>query len=189
MVGVDLNSHVAAGARPMFDPTTLVGFHTWLSLIAMAVGIYVVAGLIGGRREPGWTAIYLITAVATSATGFLFPFSVLLPSHIVGVLSLIVLVAAILGRYIFGYAGAWRWLYVLGIVIGEYFLVFVGVAQSFGKIPALAALAPTQSEPPFAIAQAIVLAIFVWLSIAAVRGFHPTALSDASPSTAARARP
>jgi hypothetical protein len=157
----------------MFDPTTLVGFHTWLSLIGIVTGIVVVLGLTKNQGMPGWTAAHLVTSVGTSATGFLFAVNAFLPSHAVGVLSLIALALAIVGRYMRHYAGAWRWIYAVSITISTYFLVFVGVVQAFGKIPSLNALAPTQSEPPFAIAQLVVLAIFVVLSTLGVRRFHP----------------
>src|SRR5262245_1039802 len=156
----------------MFDPTTFVGFHTWLSLLAMASGIYVVAGLLSGRMMPGWTPVYLVTAVGTSVTGFGFPLSPFLPSHVVGILSLIVLAAAIVARYLLRSPRGIRWLYIPGIVLSEYFLVFVGVAQAFSKIGALSALAPTQTEPPFAITQLVVLAIFAVLGVIGVRGFR-----------------
>ena len=97
----------------MFDPTTLVGFHTWLSLIALAAGLVVTGGLLRGRRLPGWTGVFLATAVATSATGFLLPAPHFLPSHAVGILALASLAVAILARYRFRMAGAWRWIYIV----------------------------------------------------------------------------
>ena len=157
----------------MFDPTTLTGFHTWLSLIGIAAGFVVLLDLIGGRSRPLWAAIFLITAIGTSVTGFLFPFNGVLPSHVVGVIALLVLVFQTLGLYAFGLAGGWRRIYAASAVISLYLLVFVGVAQAFAKIPALHAAAPTQAEPPFAIAQGIVLLIFVGLGLLAVRGFRP----------------
>ena len=153
----------------MFDPTTLVGFHTWLSLIALAAGFVVVADLLGGRRRSAWTLVFLVTAILTSVTGFLFPYTGFLPSHGVGVLSLIALAAAVAALYAFGLAGAWRRIYVVGIVVAEYFLAFVAIAQAFLKVPSLNALAPTQSEPPFAIAQGVLLVVFVVLGVMAVR--------------------
>lgn len=111
--------------------------------------------------------------MATSVTGFGFPFDRFQDSHWVGVLSLVVLAAAILARYVFHFAGAWRWVYALGVVLSLYFLVFVGVAQLFKKVPALAAMAPTLSEPPFAITQLALTAIFVVLAIAAAIKFRP----------------
>jgi hypothetical protein len=143
----------------MFDPTTLVGFHTWLSLIAIVAGIVVIIDLIRGPARPTWTAVFLLTALATSATGFVLPFERVLPSHIVGGIALVVLAVALLAQYRFRLAGAWRWIYAVAAIASVYLLVFVGVVQVFSKIPALHALAPTQSEAPFAAAQLAVLAL------------------------------
>ena len=153
----------------MFDPTTLVGFHTWLSLIALAAGVVVIIALIRGRAMPAWTAVFLLTAVATSATGFALPFERVLPSHIVGGIALVVLAVALLALYRFRLAGAWRWVYSVAAIASVYLLAFVGVAQAFLKIPALNALAPTGSEAPFAVTQLMVLAIFVAFAVVAVR--------------------
>jgi hypothetical protein len=155
--------------------STFTWIHTALSLVALAAGVIVVIGLIGSRELRLWTELYLVTAVATSVTGFGFPFTSFGPSHWVGVISLVVLAVTILARYAFHLAGAWRWVYAVGAVIALYFLVFVAVAQAFMKVPALHALAPTGSEPPFAVAQLVVLVIFVVLAIAAARKFHPAA--------------
>ena len=152
---------------------TFTLFHVILSLMGIGSGLIVVFGMMKSKRLDKWTAIFLITTVLTSATGFLFPFHGFKPSYAVGVLSLIVLAIAILARYAGHMAGAWRWVYVVTAVVSLYFNVFVLVAQSFDKIPALKALAPTQSEPPFAIAQLIVLVIFIVLGILSVRRFRP----------------
>lgn len=154
----------------MFDPTTLTGIHTWLSLIAIATGVLVVAALVRGSIGSGLTAAFLTTAFLTSATGYLFPFNGVLPSHIVGAVALAVLAVAAYALYGVHLAGAWRGIYAGTAVASLYFLVFVGVAQAFAKIPALKASAPTQSEPPFAVAQGVVLLIFVVLGVLAVRG-------------------
>jgi hypothetical protein len=146
--------------------------HTAISLIGIVSGFVVVYGLLGGKRLNGWTALFLLTTVLTSVTGFLFPFDHLLPSHIVGTISLVVLAVALLARYSFHLAGGWRRTYVLGAVMALYLNVFVLVVQSFLKVPALHALAPTGKEPPFAVAQLIVLAVFIWLAIAAVKRFR-----------------
>ena len=156
----------------MFDPTTMVGFHTWLSLLALFSGIVVVFGLLLRKKLGRWTGFYLTTAVATSVTGFFLPAPHLLPSHIVGILSLLVLGLAILARYFFHFAGAWRAIYVVSTMVALFFLVFVAIAQAFAKIPALKALAPTQSEPPFAISELTTLVIFVLLIIAGLRSFR-----------------
>jgi hypothetical protein len=147
--------------------------HVVLSLIGIFSGIVVLFGMLGAKRLHGWTALFLATTVLTSVTGFFFPFDHLLPSHKVGILSLIVLALAILARYVLHLAGAWRWIYVITAVIALYLNVFVGVVQAFLKIPALKAPAPTQTEPPFFVAQLVVLALFIALGIVAVRAFHP----------------
>lgn len=161
----------------MFDPTTWTGFHTWLSLIAIAAGFVVLADLIAGRDRGGWTAAFLAVAFATSATGFGFPFNGVLPSHIVGMVALVVLAITVPARYRFHRIGRWNTIYAVGIVASQWLLVFVGLAQAFAKVPALHALAPTQSEPPFAIAQGVVLLLFVLGGVAALRGGRNRALT------------
>jgi hypothetical protein len=111
--------------------------------------------------------------VLTSVTGFFFPVSSFMPSHAIGILSLVFLAAAILAFYVYRLAGSWRWIYVVGAVVALYFNVFVAVVQAFRKVPFLEPLAPTQSEPPFLVAQLAVMAIFIVLGILAVRRFHP----------------
>ena len=147
--------------------------HVILSLIGIGAGIVVLFGMLGGKRLPGWTALFLATTVLTSATGFLFPFQQLLPSHIVGIISLVALAIALFALYVRRLAGSWRWIYVATAVFSLYLNCFVGVVQAFLKQPFLKPLAPTQTEPPFVIAQAIVLLIFVVLGFLAVRAFHP----------------
>ena len=147
--------------------------HVILSLIGIGAGIVVLFGMLGGKRLPGWTALFLATTVLTSATGFLFPFQQLLPSHIVGIISLVALAIALFALYARRLAGSWRWIYVVTAVFSLYLNCFVGVVQAFLKQPFLKPLAPTQTEPPFVIAQAIVLLIFVVLGFLAVRAFHP----------------
>lgn len=160
----------------MFDPTTWTGFHTWLSIIAIATGFVVLADLIAGRDRRGWVAAFLATALATSATGFGFPFNAVLPSHIVGVVALVVLAVTVPARYHFRRTGRWNTVYAVGIVASQWLLVFVAIAQAFAKVPALQSLAPTQSEPPFAIAEGVVLLLFVLAGVAALRGRRPSAL-------------
>jgi hypothetical protein len=149
--------------------------HVVISLVGIATGLVVVLGMLGSRRLEAWTALFLATTVLTSVTGFMFPFTVFGPPHAVGVISLIVLALALLALYRYRLARKWRWIYVLSAVAALYFNVFVGVAQAFQKLPALQVLAPTQSEPPFQIAQLVVLAIFVALGLLALRTFHPAA--------------
>jgi hypothetical protein len=148
-------------------------FHVILSLIGILSGIVVVIAMLRVNRSPTMTALFLLTTVATSATGFLFHFASFGPPEIVGVISLVVLGVAILALYTFRLAGSWRWIYVVSAVLALYLNVFVGVVQTFQKVPYFHALAPTQTEPPFAVAQGVVLIVFVALGIGAVRKFHP----------------
>jgi hypothetical protein len=143
--------------------------HVVLSLVGIGSGFVVLLGLLNGKRLDGWTALFLASTAATSLTGFGFPFDHVLPSHIVGVISLVVLAVAILARYVRHLAGAWRAIYVVSAVVALYLNVFVLVAQLFLKVPALHAMAPTQSEPPFVVTQLLVMALFVVLGSAAVR--------------------
>jgi hypothetical protein len=145
--------------------------HVIISLVGIASGFAVALGLLGGKRLDGWTALFLVTTVATSVTGFGFPFVHLSPAHKVGIISLVVLAVAILARYAFHLAGAWRGIYVITAMIALYLNVFVLVVQSFQKVPALKAMAPTQSEPPFLVAQVVVLVLFVVLTIVAAKKF------------------
>lgn len=147
--------------------------HTLISLAGILSGFVVLFGLLAGKRLDGWTKWFLITTVATSVTGFGFPLHHFGAPHVVGVISLIVLAITIYARYPRQLAGAWRWIYVIGASIALYLNVFVGVVQAFQKIPALNAVAPTQNEPPFAITQLVVLALFVVLAIVAAIRFHP----------------
>jgi hypothetical protein len=145
--------------------------HVALSLVGIATGLIVMFGLLAGKRLDVWTALFLASTVATSVTGFGFPFEHFSPPHYVGVLSLLVLAIALLARYAFHLSGAWRWIYVVSAAIALYLNVFVLVVQAFQKVPALKAMAPTQSEPPFVIAQLVVLALFVVLAIVATKSF------------------
>jgi hypothetical protein len=147
--------------------------HTLVSLIAIFTGLVVVFGMLGGKRLGGWTKWFLITAVATTVTGFFFPFNGLTPAFKLGIISAFVLAITIYARYPRQLAGAWRWIYVVGAVVSLYFNVFVLIVQSFEKIPALYAMAPTQTEQPFKLTQLVVLALFIVLAIVAVIRFHP----------------
>ena len=149
--------------------------HVIISLIAIVAGIVVMFGLLGSSRMPGLTAIFLLFTILTSATGFLFPFEKLLPSHMIGILSLVLLAIACIALYGMKLSGAWRWIYVLTAMISLYFNVFVLVIQSFLKIPALTALAPGNppSGPTFAVIQGIVLLFFVVVIIGAMRRYRP----------------
>ena len=146
--------------------------HVVISLIGIVSGLIVLFGLLAGKRLNGLTALFLISTVLTSLTGYGFPFHKLLPSHIIGAISLVVLLIAILALYSFHLAGAWRWIYVVSAAAALYFNCFVLVFQGFLKVPALKAAAPTQSEPPFVAAQLIVMVLFIVLTTLAVKRFH-----------------
>ncbi|MGZ5093904.1 MAG: hypothetical protein ACXWCY_25515 [Burkholderiales bacterium] len=159
--------------------STFTLFHVVLSLVGIFAGLVVLFGMFSSKKLDGWTALFLATTALTSLTGFFFPSDDVLPSHIVGLISMVVLAIAIFAFYSRDLAGSWRWIYVVTSVLALYLNVFVGVVQSFLKFPVLNALAPTQSEPPFVIAQFVVLAVFVLLGVVAVRSFHPRAGASA----------
>jgi hypothetical protein len=158
--------------------STFVTVHVIISLVGIVAGFIVMFGMLGSNRMPGLTAIFLLLTILTSATGFLIPPLVsekLLPSHMIGVLSLILLAIACYALYGQKLSGSWRWIFVVTALLAQYFNVFVLVIQSFLKIGPLHALAPSvpPSEPPFAIAQGIVLVFFIIVIIGAIRRFHP----------------
>ncbi len=156
----------------IFGMTTFTFVHVVISLMGILSGLVVAFGLVAGKRLDGWTAIFLITTVLTSVTGFFFPFEGFKPSYVVGAISLVVLAVAIFARYGRHLAGGWRRTYVISAVVALYFNVFVLVVQLFLKVPSLHALAPKGSEPPFAVTQLAVMALFVVLGIAAAKGFR-----------------
>jgi hypothetical protein len=156
----------------IFGMTTYTFVHVVISLVGILSGLVVLLGLLAANRLNGWTVLFLVTTVATCLTGFGFPFVQLLPSHIVGIITLVALTAAIFARYGRRLAGAWRWIYVLGAVVALYLNVFVLIVQAFMKVPGLNALAPTQSEPPFLVTQVVVLVIFILLGIVAALRFR-----------------
>jgi hypothetical protein len=159
---------------------TFTLIHVVISLIGIGSGAIVSFGMLTGKRMNGWTALFLASTVATSVTGFGFPFDHLLPSHIVGIISLVVLAVASYARYGKRLAGGWRAVYVISAVVAFYLNVFVLVVQLFRRVPALAALAPTQSEPPFAIAQLGVFVLFIALGVMATKKFPRSIASFAS---------
>jgi hypothetical protein len=152
---------------------TFTTLHVILSLIGIVSGIIALCGMLVARRLDGWTALFLATTVLTSVTGFFFPRDHLLPSHIVGIISLVVLAVAILALYVYHLAGDWRWIYVTTAVSALYFNLFVGVVQAFQKLTFLQPLAPTQSEPPFLTAQLVLLVVVIVLGTIAVVRFRP----------------
>ncbi|HUB02722.1 MAG TPA: hypothetical protein VL983_08545 [Terriglobales bacterium] len=158
---------------------TFTLLHVLVSLIAIASGFVVVFGLIRGNRMDRSTALFLATTTLTSVSGFAFPFARLLPSHVLGVMSLALLAFAIPARYLFHLTGPWRWIYVLGATLTLYFNFFVLIVQCFEKIPTLRAIAPTQKEPPFLVAQIAALIAFATLTVFATLRFHPERVQTA----------
>lgn len=152
--------------------STYTLLHVLLSVVGIVSGCMVMYGLLTRKRLNGWTALFLTSTVATSLTGFGFPFDHLLPSHKVGIVSLVALGFAIIGRYIFRLAGAWRGIYVISSAVALYLNVFVGVVQAFLKVPALNAIAPNQTEPPFLLTQLVVVTVFGVLAILAATKFR-----------------
>ena len=138
---------------------TFTQVHVILSLVGIVSGLIVVFGMLSANKLDGLAALFLATTVLTSVTGFFFPVSGFMPSHAIGILSLVFLAAAILAFYVYHLAGSGRWIYAVGAVVALYLNVFVGIVQAFQKVSFLKPLAPTQSEPPFLVAQ-----IAVWRS-------------------------
>src|SRR2546428_8271929 len=176
----------------MSSPETILGIslatytllHVLISLVGIGSGLVVLFGLGANKRLEGWTAVFLATTVATSVTGFGFPFDHLLPSHKVGIISVVVLAVAILARYALHLRGPWRWIYVVCAMVALYLNVFVGVVQAFLRIPLLHAMAPQQTESSFVVVQLVVLALFGLLTIVAagrVRPPHPARRARSPP--------
>ena len=148
-------------------------FHVAVSLIAIASGLVVLYGLVAAKPLSGWTVLFLVTTILTGVAGFpLAPFG-LDPPRVVGIILLVLMAAAFVGLYVFHLAGAWRWIYVVAAVMSLYLNCFVGLIQAFQKLAFLHALAPTQSEPPFVIAQVALLVTFAVLGVLAVIRFRP----------------
>jgi len=159
--------------------------HVLISVVGIASGFVVLYGFLNAKRLDGWTAVFLTTTTLTSISGFGFPFDHLLPSHKIGIISLLVLAVTIPARYVFRMQGVWRAVYVIGSALALYFNVFVLVVQSFMKVPVLKKLAPTQQEPPFLVTQLVVLAAFIWLTVRATKRFRIEAGSTASKAASA----
>jgi hypothetical protein len=164
----------------MFNIKTFTLIHVAISLIAIASGFIVVFGLIASKRLNGLTTFFLATTIATSVTGFGFPIKGVTPGIVLGVISLVVLAIAVYARYASRLFGPWRLVYVITAVIALYLNFFVLIVQSFQKVPALAFLAPTQSEPPFAVSQIVALVAFVVLGFLAARRFRDQPLAAAA---------
>jgi hypothetical protein len=158
---------------------TLLQFHVVVSLVGIVSGLLVAYGLVTGRPLPAWTALFLVTTILTSATGFpLAPYG-FDPPRALGIISLVLLALAVLALYGLRLAGPWRWIYVVTATAALYFNVFVGIVQAFGKLAPLQALAPTQTEAPFVAAQLVALVAFVVVGWWAVRRFHHTPAANA----------
>ena len=142
--------------------------HVIITLVAIGVG-----GMFASNRLPVTTALFLFTTALTSLTGFLFPIHGFTPALGVGIVACVILAVALFALYKEHLVGAWRWIYVITAVVSLYLNVFVLVVQSFVKVSALNALAPMQTEPPFVVTQAAVLAIFVLIALIAVIKFRP----------------
>lgn len=140
-------------------------FHTAISLAALILVLPMLLHLISGRLRGYWTDAFLILALATTVTGFLFPFGGVTPAFATGLIAAAIFAVVLAARFAFRYRGHWRWLYAAGMVLSAYLVAFVAVVQAFLKVPAVNALAPTQAEPPFLIAQGAVLALFVVLTV------------------------
>jgi hypothetical protein len=164
--------------------------HVVISVAAIIAGLVVAGGLLAGKDLGGWAGFFLAMTGLTSLTGFGFPFVTLLPSHAVGILSLILLPLVVVARYWKHLAGPWRRIYVVGAIVVLYLNVFVLFAQLFRRVPALVFLAPQQNEASFLVTQLLVLALFIWLGRAALKGFPPQAadMRAASPAMAAAHR-
>jgi hypothetical protein len=153
--------------------TALTIVHVAISLVGIGAGFIVMRGLLVSKRLDTWTAIFLAATTATSVTGFFFPIERITPGLALGIVSLIVLAPALAARYYYDLFGPWRRTYVITAMIAQYLNVFVLIVQSFQKIPSLSELAPTQSEPPFLVAQLVTLALFIAYTILAVVRFRP----------------
>jgi hypothetical protein len=149
--------------------------HVVISLVGIVAGLVAMVGLLRSQPAGAVTLLFLLATIFTSVTGFFFPVEKLLPSHVIGIISLVLLAVACFALYSRTLTGPWRWIYVVTAMTSLYLNVFVGVIQSFLKIPPLHALAP--GEPPsglsFAVVQGLVLVLFVAVTVAAIRKFRP----------------
>lgn len=149
--------------------------HVAISLIGIATGFLVIFGMMAGNKMVLWTELFLITTALTSITGFMFPFKGVTPGIVIGILSVILLLFAVIARYGGHLAGGWRGTWVISAVVAQFFNFLVLVVQSFEKVPALHALAPTGKEMPLKVAQVLTLVLFIVLGVVAYRKFHPVA--------------
>ena len=147
--------------------------HVFVSVIGIGAGIFLIFGLLSSRRLSILTAAFFVTTIATSLTGFLYPFKGVTPGIVLGILSLIALIVAIVALYVKSLHGGWRGIYVVSVCLAFYFNFFVLIAQSFDKVPVLHSIAPTQTSPGYGFAQAAVLVVFILVTIRAYKKFHP----------------
>lgn len=168
----------------LVDLATFTIVHVIISLIAIVSGLIVLGGLWTAQRMSLTTFVFLLFTAATSVTGFLFPFNGFTPAIGVGIVAIVILAATVVARYVYRLAGRSRIIYAAGAVVSLYLNVFVLIVQSFQKVPALNAYAPTGSEPPFAATQGVVLAIFVLFGLLAIWKFRP-AVAQPAPGAAA----
>ncbi|MDR6660837.1 CHASE2 domain-containing sensor protein [Tardiphaga robiniae] len=145
--------------------------HVAISLVGILAGFAVLAAMMANRWARGWNGLFLATTIATSVTGFMFH-SAFGPPHVIGIISLVVLTVALFALYVRALQGWWRIVYVVTATLALYLNFFVGVVQAFQKVPALHTMAPTQSEPPFLVAQTIVMIAFIVLGVFSVRRFR-----------------
>ncbi len=151
--------------------------HVLVSLLGIVSGIVVVRGFVASRHGAGWSAVFLWSTLVTSVTGFLFfPLQPFTPAHVFGAVSLVVLGPTFFALYSRGLSGGWRRIYVIGALVAFYLNFFVLIVQMFRRVPFLHALAPTQSEPPFAVAQLLALIAFIVLGVLGVKRFRPAAV-------------
>ena len=153
--------------------STFTTVHVIISVVGIVSGFFAVYGMLNGRRLGWCTTLFLVTTVLTSVTGFFFPFHGVTPAVIFGIISLVVLAIALAAIYVYRLAGPWRWIYIVTALLALYLNSFVAVVQAFQKIPSVRAFAPTQSEAPFAVAQGLLILLFLWLGYRTVKSFHP----------------
>jgi len=158
----------------IFGLTLLTFVHVVITLVAIAAGLIAIFGMIRNNRMDSITAVFLLFTVLTSVTGFVFfPIVTITPALILGIMSIVVLAITLAARYLYSMRGAWRWIYVVGAVIAQYFNSFVLVVQSFLKIPALHVLAPDGGGPVFGAAEGAVLLFYILIGTLAMRRFRP----------------
>lgn len=158
--------------------------HVLISLVGIGSGLVIMYGFLKANRMDRWTQLFLASTALTSITGFLFPNSHVTPGIVIGILSMVVLLIASTARYGMRMRGLWRPVYVVSAAVALYFNCFVFVVQSFEKVPALRALAPTQKEPPFGIAQLVLLILFIVGTVFAVKRFRPDSAETSTLSAA-----